>query len=67
MTAPLTQYACQDACQWRPDPTSSSVPPRFACTGCGSQWDRTQLWTPVDRDGRVSEAVRREVARSEGT
>ena len=67
MTGPLAQYACQDACHWQPDPTSAGALPRFACSGCGSQWDRTQLWTPIDRDGSVPAAVRREVARAEGT
>jgi hypothetical protein len=30
---------------------------RFACCGCGSEWDRSQRWTPIDRDGTVPQQV----------
>ena len=30
----------------------------FVCTGCGSQWEPGQPWTPRDVDGEVPEAVR---------
>lgn len=29
----------------------------FACEGCGSQWVRTEEWTPVDADGIVPDAI----------
>ena len=51
-TNELAQQPCQDLCEWEPDPVANT-PPRWRCRGCGSQWDRTQLWTPVDRDGTV--------------
>ncbi|KQX69564.1 hypothetical protein [Angustibacter sp. Root456] len=66
MPEPLAQYACQDACQWGPD-DRAAAPRRFACAGCGSQWDHTQLWTPIDRDGTVPASVRAELARAAGT
>ena len=67
VTEPLAQYACQDACQWQPDAAAAARPRRFACTGCGSQWDRSQLWTPIDRDGTVPASVREEIERAAGT
>ncbi|MDX6367496.1 MAG: hypothetical protein QOK30_2572 [Nocardioidaceae bacterium] len=35
----------------------------FACTGCGSEWIRSELWTPVDADGNVPPEVTSELAR----
>ncbi|MGN6610257.1 MAG: hypothetical protein ACTHLJ_00635 [Angustibacter sp.] len=67
MPEPLAQYACQDACQWQPDPATTARLPRFACTGCGSQWDRSQLWTPIDRGGTVPPSVREEIGQASGT
>jgi hypothetical protein len=61
---PLAQNPCQDLCEWLPDPLASTLPRRFSCRGCGSQWDRTQGWTPCDRDGTVPAQVRAEVARA---
>ncbi|MBA3233377.1 MAG: hypothetical protein H0T17_05465 [Propionibacteriales bacterium] len=34
----------------------------FACQGCGSEWVRTEPWTPVDADGVVPEEIRTERA-----
>jgi hypothetical protein len=53
---------CRGLCCWRPDRRAAD-PPRFRCRGCGSQWDRTEAWTPRDADGRVSVTVRAEAAR----
>ncbi len=53
---PLEQHPCQDLCAWVPD-LRPATPPRLRCEGCGSQWDRSQAWTPIDRDGRVPDAV----------
>jgi hypothetical protein len=55
-TTDLAQHPCQDLCRWLPDPAAEE---RLTCQGCGSQWDRTQLWTPVDRDGSVPDGVSR--------
>ena len=35
----------------------------FACTGCGSEWLRSELWTPVDADGHVPPGITAELAR----
>jgi hypothetical protein len=67
VSQPLAQYACQDACRWRPDDSVPAPLTRFACTGCGSQWDRSQLWTPIDRDGTVPASVRAELDGAAGT
>jgi len=35
--------------------------PLLACRGCGSQWVRTEPWTPIDHTGRIPEVVRAEL------
>ncbi|WP_426561460.1 hypothetical protein ACPPVT_14640 [Angustibacter sp. McL0619] len=57
-TTDLEQHPCQDLCRWLPEP-APHTPRRLTCQGCGSQWDRTQAWTPVDRDGTVPEGISR--------
>ena len=36
--------------------------PLFACSGCGSEWVRSQGWTPIDADGRIPPEVQAERA-----
>lgn len=58
----LQQHPCQDLCAWQIDVEQPLIGPRrFACRGCGSQWDRTQGWTPCDRDGTVPVDVQAEL------
>ena len=59
----LAQNPCRARCAWLPQPRSRSALPVFHCSGCGSQWSRTQSWTPMDADGTVSAEVRAEAAR----
>lgn len=62
--APLAVHPCQGVCAWSVVPSAAAEPlPRFACSGCGSEWVRTEAWTPIGSDGVVPEAVRREAAR----
>jgi hypothetical protein len=65
----LAAEPCQSLCAWTPTdelrlvdggPEPAAV---FACRGCGSEWLRSELWTPIDADGRVPLAVSAEVAR----
>lgn len=64
----LAAYPCQQRCAWtrtrrrHPDRIAGGLA-IFACAGCGSQWVRTQAWTPIDADGTVPATVAREAAR----
>jgi hypothetical protein len=64
--AALAQHPCQLVCRWEPTGTRREGLPLFRCGGCGSQWVRTQAWTPAGADGRVSPAVAAEAARRDG-
>jgi hypothetical protein len=35
----------------------------FTCAGCGSEWLRSELWTPIDADGHVPREITAELAR----
>jgi hypothetical protein len=35
----------------------------FTCVGCGSEWLRSELWTPIDADGHVPREITAELAR----
>lgn len=59
-TRPLAQSPCRDRCAWRATGDEVDGLALFACLGCGSEWVRTQPWTPANRDGRVPPAVQRE-------
>ncbi|WP_284290377.1 hypothetical protein [Angustibacter aerolatus] len=61
MTA-LPTNPCRGRCEWKPSARRAD-PPRLVCRGCGSHWDRTQRWTPIDRGGVVSPAALAERAR----
>ncbi len=56
---------CQQLCDWAPVTAEASqaaypLEPLFACAGCGSQWVRSERWTPRQADGTVPDAVRAE-------
>jgi hypothetical protein len=67
VSQPLVQFACQDACHWLADADDAGPLRRLVCTGCGSQWDRSQAWTPVDRDGSLPAALAAPVTHEQGT
>ena len=48
---------CRTLCDWSPEPATGGVA-LFACSGCGSQWEPGQRWTPRQADGAVPAAVR---------
>ncbi len=59
---PLQIQPCQSICVWRA--TGEMLPDQggdelrvFACVGCGSEWVRTEAWTPIDSGGAVPSAV----------
>ena len=62
---PVASWPCQSVCLWRAtgevwaDGRHRDLRV-FACTGCGSEWVRTEQWTPIDAHGAVPEAIRLE-------
>ncbi len=65
-TAPaLAVGPCQSVCTWRATGATWSTVrgdalTLFACAGCGSEWVRTEAWTPIDAQGTVPPAVAEE-------
>lgn len=57
----LAAYACRSLCSWQRTPRELEGAPLFACRGCGSQWVRSEPWTPCDYTGRIPDAVRAEL------
>ena len=58
---PLRVSPCLTLCDWGPTRASLDGQRLFACTGCGSQWVRTEPWTPRQADGAVPPGVREEL------
>ena len=56
----LAVHPCRALCAWSPTPALRGDERVFACAGCGSQWVRSQQWTPVDADGSLPDEVRAE-------
>ena len=60
----LEAHPCQGMCAWGQAVDRPAQPwPVFACSGCGSEWARTESWTPIGHDGQVPEAVRHEAGK----
>ena len=60
MSRALKIAACRQLCDWSPTQTRYGGEPVFACRGCGSQWVRSEPWTPAQADGTVPDVVRQE-------
>ena len=67
----LQAWPCQSRCLWsatdevlevRVAPGKTAPLRVFACAGCGSEWVRSEGWTPADVSGEVPGAVRAELA-----
>ena len=56
---------CRQLCDWgptkAPDDQLPGALPLFACSGCGSQWVRTQPWAPRQADGSWPPGVREQL------
>ncbi|SHG07810.1 hypothetical protein [Streptoalloteichus hindustanus] len=59
----LAVHPCRSLCSWHRTRAELDGLPVVACRGCGSQWVRTEPWTPIDSTGRIPDVVRAEVAR----
>ncbi len=59
----LAVHACRSLCSWHRTPTDLDGLPLLACRGCGSQWIRSEPWTPIDHTGRIPDDVRAELDR----
>jgi hypothetical protein len=63
---PLLEVApCRSLCSWAATGEVRAGMPLFACAGCGSEWVRSQPWTPADADGEVPGEVAREALRTD--
>ena len=62
---PLAVSPCRRLCDWaavtaaRADGSAR----RFACRGCGSEWERGQGWTPQQADGSRPAGIAEELRR----
>jgi hypothetical protein len=54
---PLVAAPCRTLCSWAPAGRRRAGLAVFACSGCGSEWVRSEPWTPIDADGVLPEAV----------
>ncbi|MDI2028534.1 hypothetical protein QFW96_07920 [Saccharopolyspora sp. TS4A08] len=57
----LAVHACRSLCSWHRTPKELNGLPLLACRGCGSQWIRSEAWTPIDHTGRIPDDVRAEL------
>ena len=62
----LAANPCLRVCDWAPTGTMHDALALFECSGCGSQWVRSQAWTPARADGTVAPSVAAEAARRGG-
>lgn len=58
----LTTAPCRSLCDWTRTPSPYPDLAMLACGGCGTQWVRTEGWTPRQADGTVPPDVRHELA-----
>jgi hypothetical protein len=63
---PLAMAPCRTLCSWGHTGRLRGGLPLFACSGCGSEWVRSEAWKPIDADGVVPEPVAAEAARTDG-
>lgn len=60
---PLAQQPCRQLCDWSATGESIGELPVFACAGCGSEWIRSEGWTPRQWDGTQLAVIEAEAAR----
>lgn len=62
----LALYPCRKLCNWVPTAPAPDAA-LFACTGCGSEWTRSEAWSPSQADGTVPVGVHEERQRGSAT
>lgn len=62
----LRRNPCQNRCNWVPAGEVRDGGRVFVCTGCKSEWIRTEAWTPANRDGSITPEVMAERMRGSG-
>ncbi len=62
MSTPLRQNPCKNLCNWIATGRLHDDLPLFMCTGCKSEWVRTEPWTPRNVDGQIPAGVAAERA-----
>jgi hypothetical protein len=60
---PLATAPCRSLCDWSAVAAPYEGRSVFACAGCGTEWVRTEGWTPRQADGTVPAAVLAELRR----
>ena len=53
----LAEHPCQARCAWTANGRYVDAAPVFSCAGCGSEWARTQAWTPIDANGFINPLI----------
>ncbi len=48
---------CLRECSWSATTHTLGGEPLFACDACGSEWVRSEAWTPIDWMGEIPPAV----------
>ena len=66
MRRPLEIAACRSSCRWEQTEERIEREQVYACKVCGSEWVASQLWTPIDSNGVIPEAVHEERRRGRG-
>ncbi|WP_411284452.1 hypothetical protein [Lapillicoccus sp.] len=56
-TRPLTVSGCRSECAWSATGDVLGGDPVFDCSACGSEWVRSEPWTPIDAQGEVPDSV----------
>jgi hypothetical protein len=54
---------CLSLCDWTATGARTEGAALFRCGGCGSEWVRSERWTPRQHDGTVPPAVLEELQR----
>jgi uncharacterized Zn ribbon protein len=58
---PLEIAPCLKRCDWGPVDATYDGLRLFACSACGTEWVRSQPWTPRNWDVSIPDTVRAEL------